>query len=298
MLIAERSDHGMTEVLRQTEIVRLGQGVDRTGRVAPEALARTRRVLARYSETIRGHEVTVLRMVATSAMRNATNRDVVIDMVRDVLGVDPHIITGAEEAQLSFVGATAQMPRLAWPVLVVDIGGGSTELVLGGSTASSEPNSRPVALQAVSVDVGSVRLTERYLHGDPPSADEVYAAREAVDDAIRQAANTVPVADAASVVAVAGTATTLAAVALGLPHYDSTRVHGACLTRERVDHLANTLVGMTYADRVAIPVMHPGRADVIAAGAMLLQTVLRFAGSSEVIVSEHDILDGIALELL
>jgi exopolyphosphatase / guanosine-5'-triphosphate,3'-diphosphate pyrophosphatase len=152
-------------------------------------------------------------------------------------------------------------------------------------------------MHAVSVDIGSVRLTERYLHGDPPTAAQVRAARVAVGDALRGASGTVPVGDAASVVAVAGTATTLAAVALGLSRYDSTRVHGACLTRDRVDHLADMLVGMTYANRLAIPVMHPGRADVIAAGAMLLQAVLRLAGVTEVIVSEHDILDGIALGL-
>jgi exopolyphosphatase / guanosine-5'-triphosphate,3'-diphosphate pyrophosphatase len=274
------------------EIVRLGQGVDATGRLAPDALARTLGMLTEYARAIDQAGATAVRMVATSATRDASNAAEFVRGVVAILGVEPEVITGAAEARLSFTGATAELTRpadtagrLPPPYLVVDIGGGSTELVVGGSAAE---------LQAVSVDIGCVRLTERHLHDDPPTPAQVAAATADVDAAIDAAARALPVTEAATLVGLAGSVTTVAAIALGLPGYDAARIHHARVSAAEVHRVTRLLLGQTRQQRAAIGPMHPGRVDVIGAGALVLDRVLARLGYSEVVVSEHDILDGIA----
>jgi exopolyphosphatase/guanosine-5'-triphosphate,3'-diphosphate pyrophosphatase len=269
--------------------VRLGEGVDRTGAFAESALTRTFAAVDEYAAIIAGHDVERLRFVATSASRDVSNRTVFVDGVRSRLAVDPQVISGQEEAALSFAGAVRGLPPglAERPTLVVDIGGGSTEFVLG--------DGQPAA--SVSVDVGCVRMTERHLHGDPPTLDEVAAAQVDIDAAVQLAAATVPLGDSACFVGLAGTVTTVAAMALDLPEYDASVLHGSVVSRSAVDAVTERLLAMTRAERAALPFMHPGRVDVIAAGAMVLRTAMGAAGAREVIVSETDILDGIAYRL-
>ena len=288
LLIADRAQ---TDLLRRTEIVRLGQGVERTGRLAPEALDRTRRVLAEYAALVRAHGVDRLRMVATSATRDAANRGDFVAMVHDVLGIEPEVISGDEEADLSFAGAVNGLPGLHGRVLVADIGGGSTELIVGSPGTDGPLSTR-------SVDVGSVRLTERHLHGDPPTRAQIVSTEADVRDAIDLARIGVPLREASTVIGVAGTVTTLAALALGLGRYDSARVHGARIPADHVRAVTGRLLTMTRAERAALPAMHRGRADVICAGALILRTLLDEMHAAELVVSEHDILDGIVLRLL
>jgi len=287
LLIAEPGvDGGLVDVAREMRIVRLGQGVDRTGRLAPEAIARTRDALVDYAELIEKRGASAVRMVATSATRDAANRDEFTTMVRAVLGADPEVISGAEEAALSFAGAVAGLPGAASPVLVADIGGGSTELVLGNGTLASH-----------SMDIGCVRMTERHLRADPPSAAQIAATEADVRAAIRVAARDVPLALAATFVGVAGTVTTLAAIVSGLPSYDAAAIHGSTMTAAEVGDVTARLLAMTHEQRAALPVMHPGRVDVIGGGALILRELVAASGVSSVVASEHDILDGIALNL-
>lgn len=280
----------LRDVVREMRVVRLGEGVDRTGRLNPVALGRTRAALADYANTIRECAAEAVRMVATSATRDAANRDEFTAMVRAELGVAPEVITGTEEARLSFTGAVAGLPGVGGPLLVADIGGGSTELVLG------EPDGA-VGLRSHSMDVGCVRMTERHLHDDPPTAAQVAATIADLDAAIDRAAADVPLDAAATFVGVAGTVTTIAAITLGLDRYDPDAIHGTVLTAAQVDEVTERLLRMTRDQRAAIPVMHPGRVDVIGGGALVLRTLVRRIGAAEVIASEHDILDGIALSL-
>jgi exopolyphosphatase/guanosine-5'-triphosphate,3'-diphosphate pyrophosphatase len=278
------------EVDRRMEIVRLGEGVDRTGVLSPAALARTFAACDTYAELIRSTGAERVRFVATSASRDVENRDEFAEGVRARLGVDPEVVTGDEEARLSFAGATRELlggsdPR---PFLVTDIGGGSTELVLGDSDVTS----------ARSVDVGCVRMTERHLHDDPPTADQVAAARTDVEAAIRQAGETVPLGEARTLVGLAGSVTTVAAMALGLTTYDRDRIHHSRISAADVHDVARSLLAMTHEQRAALPFMHPGRVDVIGAGALVLAVVLENVPVDEVLVSEHDILDGIAWSLV
>ena len=280
------------DVVRQMEVVRLGEGVDRTGRLAPAAIERTRVALAGYARRIAAEGADRVRMVATSATRDAANKDDFVAMVQATLGADPEVISGTEEAALSFAGAVAGLPGLADPVLLTDIGGGSTELVLG------DPGPRSGAVRAsFSMDVGCVRLTERRLHGDPVTDAQVDAALEDLRIAIDEAARTVPLTGAAAFVGVAGTVTTIAALALGLPAYDPAAIHGRAVSAAQVAEVTAGLQAMTRAQRAALPVMHPGRVDVIVGGAMVLRTLMERTGSEHVIASEHDILDGIAASL-
>ncbi|MEU5834560.1 Ppx/GppA phosphatase family protein [Streptomyces diacarni] len=284
----------LVDLDRRMEIVRLGQGVDRTGRLAPEALERTFAACRRYAETIAGFGVPPrrTRFVATSASRDAENRDEFVAGVVDILGVEPEVITGDQEAEFSFTGATRELSRgtFAPPYLVVDIGGGSTEFVLGDETVEA----------ARSVDVGCVRLTERHLtHGDgslseTPTEEQVAAIRADVAAAVDEVASTVPLERSRTLVGLAGTVTTLGGIALGLDAYDSSRIHHSRLTRARVGELTSRLLAATHDERAAIPVMHPGRVDVINAGALVLLALMERIGAEEVVVSEHDILDGIA----
>ncbi|HSA48731.1 MAG TPA: Ppx/GppA phosphatase family protein [Yinghuangia sp.] len=273
---------------RRMEIVRLGQGVDKTGRLAPEALERTFAACRRYHEAIAALGVERLRFVATSASRDAENRDEFRDGVRELLGVEPEVIAGDEEAALSFVGATRELGAegggLARPYLVLDIGGGSTEFVLGSDRVEA----------ARSVDVGCVRMTERHLRSDPPTAAQIEAAKADIEAAIDVAAADVPLDRAKTLVGLAGSVTTVAGIALGLPEYDSARIHHSRLRIDDVREVAGRLLAATHEERAAIPVMHPGRVDVIGAGALVLLTIMERVGAPEVVVSEHDILDGIA----
>ncbi|MGC0423073.1 exopolyphosphatase [Embleya sp. AB8] len=280
----------LVDLDRRMRIVRLGQGVDRTGRLAPEALERTFAACREYAAAIGELGAHRLRFVATSASRDAENRDVFRAGVREILGVEPEVISGDEEAALSFAGATRELAgtgAVETPYLVVDIGGGSTEFVLG--------TDRPEA--ARSVDVGCVRMTERHLRDDPPTPAQIAAATADIEAAIARAAEVVPMDRARTLVGLAGSVTTVAGIALGLPEYDSTAIHHARLTLDQVRTVTANLLASTHAERAGIPVLHPGRVDVIAAGALVLRTIMERTGLSEVVVSEHDILDGIAWSL-
>jgi len=309
----------LTDVARRMEIVRLGQGVDKTGRLAPEALARTIAALRDYAGIIASSGAQAVRMVATSATRDADNAAEFVRLVKEVLGVAPEVLTGAEEAVLSFTGATAELavgPDRG-PFLVTDIGGGSTEFVLGDvlprgdgppQTPPAPGGTHPPRLplggtyppkspQAISVNVGCVRMTERHLHGDPPTGQEVAAAISDIDAALDTVAATVPVRQARTLIGLAGSVTTVAAIAMGLPAYDAARIHHARVSAGDVHAVTRGLLVQTRAARAAIGVMHPGRVDVIGGGALVLDRLMERFGFGEVLVSEHDILDGMAWSL-
>ncbi len=289
LLVADLDAGRLTDVARRMEIVRLGQGVDRTGAFAPAALERTRAALAGYADELRALGAERVRMVATSASRDVTNREQFVEMVRQALGQEPDVVTGEEEAHLSFAGATRDLRGVDPPLLVVDIGGGSTEFILGpGEFGDGE------MAQAVSVDIGCVRLTERHLHGDPPAEAEVAAAVRDARAGVARAAESVPVTTAATLVGLAGSVTTVAALALDLPAYLPDRIHHARIGYPHVAEVTEMLLGATRQERAALPAMHPGRVDVIAAGALVLRTVMEAAAAQSLVVSEHDILDGIA----
>jgi exopolyphosphatase / guanosine-5'-triphosphate,3'-diphosphate pyrophosphatase len=286
LLVADVPESGggaLADLLRRMEIVRLGEGVDRTGRLAPRAVARTRAALADYAGEIRRLGAERVRMVATSASRDAANADEFAAMVHDTLGVVPEVVSGGEEAQLSYLGAVRSLPRARY--LVVDIGGGSTEFVTG---------SEETVEQAVSVDIGCVRMTERHLHGDPPAPAEVAAAEADIEAAVDRAVAGVAGRQAEALVGLAGSVATVTGIALGLPAYDSARIHHARISYQEVAKVTADLLAMPRRQRLALPVMHPGRADVIAAGALILRIVMTSVGATQVIASEHDILDGIA----
>ena len=271
--------------VREMRMVRLGQDLDRTGRIADEALERAFAAIDEYAAIIRDHDVPPdrVRFVATSASRDASNSADFVAGVRHRLGVEPEVVSGAEEAALSFSGAVRNLGTPpSGPVLVVDIGGGSTELVLG----TDGPQ------RSDSMDVGSVRLHERHLHSDPPTAEEVAACAGDVDAHLD--ASPVDPSVAGTVVGVAGTVTTVAAAVLDLPAYDRSAIDQAVLPVGEVLAAVDRLLAMTVAERRALPYMHPGRADVIDAGALILARVLRRAAVDSLVVSESDILDGIA----
>ncbi|MFD9433762.1 exopolyphosphatase [Streptomyces sp. NPDC060002] len=282
----------LVDLDRRMTIVRLGQGVDRTGRLAPEALERTFAACREYAAAIKEYGAQRLRFVATSASRDAENRDEFVRGVLDILGVEPEVITGDQEAEFSFTGATKELvgrADLAKPFLVVDIGGGSTEFVVGDDRVRA----------ARSVDVGCVRMTERHLVvdgkvTDPPTAGQIAAMRADIEAALDLAERTVPLREAHTLVGLAGSVTTVAAIALGLEAYDSTKIHHARIGVDRVRSISDDLLEATHAQRAAHPAMHPGRVDVIAAGALVLLAIMERIGAEEVVVSEHDILDGIA----
>ena len=288
LLIADVDGGTLTDVVRRMEIVRLGQGVDRTGRLAPEAIERTRVVLADYARQVRSAGAEQVRMVATSASRDASNAADFTAMVVGTLGVTPEVVSGDEEARLSFDGAVRGLPAdLPAPYLVVDIGGGSTEFVVGSRSVD----------RALSVDIGCVRMTERHLHSDPPTAAEIAAAEADITAAVDRALDAVGGHGAGTLVGLAGSVTTVAAIALGLDRYDPERIHHARIGCAEVAKVTADLLAATRAQRLAMPVMHPGRADVIGAGALILRTIMQRADLDEVVASEHDILDGIAWSL-
>ena len=286
LLIADITDGNFREINRRMEIVRLGQGVDQNKRFDPEAIARTLAAVNNFSTEITSRGVTKVRFCATSATRDASNRDLFIEGVKQILGVEPEVISGEEEARLSFKGATRELHRSDAPFLVVDIGGGSTEFVSGNNEVDA----------AKSVNIGCVRMSERHLNSQPPSDFSTNNAIVDIDRAIAEAAATVPL-QAKTLVAVAGTATTVAAAALELPSYDRFSIHLSRIPANRVHEISQMFLQMKRNEIASLGYMHPGRVDVIAAGALILDRILLATGASEFVASESDILDGIAWSL-
>lgn len=283
LMIATLSPEGAEVHVRTSRMVRLGQGVDKTGRLADEAMARTFAAVDEYAALIAAHPVDQVRFCATSATRDAANGDVFAAGVLSRLGIAPEVVAGHEEARLSFDGAVRNLREMPTPpVLVLDIGGGSTELILGDRAPSAEH----------SMNIGSVRMHERHLHSDPPTPAEVAAAVADIDAHLD--ACPVDASLAQTVVGVAGTIITVAAGVLGLTSYDRDAIDQAVLQRADVHDFAAKLLAMTVEERLALPFMHPGRADVIGAGALILDRILRRTGTTSIVVSEADILDGIA----
>lgn len=289
----------LSDVHREMRIVRLGQGVDATGRLSADALDRTWRALADYAAIIRATGCDAIRMTATSATRDAANAAEFTAMVHSTLGQDPEVIAGTVEASLSFRGAVGDLPTDAGPFLVFDIGGGSTEFVIGAATGGEVD-----LAGAVSQNIGSVRITERLLHGDPPTAAEIDAARQWARQVLADGLDALPtgaLSTVRTVVAVAGTATTVAAGVLDLPVYDPAKIHLSELAVASIRAQSDALLAADVAERAALGYMHPGRADVIGGGSLVLATVAELLaeriGVRRIVISEHDILDGIALSL-
>ncbi len=275
------------ELVREMRVVRLGQGVDRTGRIADASLQRVFAAVEDYMGLVGEHGATKVRFCATSAARDAENAEDFLAGIKNRTGVAAEIIDGDEEARLSFAGATRSLPPLPDPLLVIDIGGGSTELILGNADGG--------ILAAESLDIGSVRLTERHLAGDPPTKEEIVAAIADIDRALDGCS--VDPADAGAVIGVAGTVTTLAAAVLDLSTYDPVIIHHSVLRPDAVQGAVTRLLTLLVEQRAALPYMHPGRADVIGAGGLILDRILRRTTVRSMLVSEHDILDGIAWSL-
>lgn len=292
LLIADIDETGSVhDVVRDMQIVRLGEGLDRTGEISRVALERTLTAASQYAQVIASHQVSAIRFIATSATRDARNRAAFVEAVRNRLGVEPEVVSGDDEARFSFSGATHELGarKHALPYLVVDIGGGSTEFVMG------DPQNG--VSHALSVDIGCVRLTERHFLSDPPLPAEVSAARDDIDAALKQVAAVMPLRRAGTLVGLAGSVTTVAALAMGLWEYDPHRIHGAEITAADVHRVCEELLYSTHEKRSGNPVIHPGRVDVIGAGSLILSTIVASTGVSDVLVSEHDILDGIALSI-
>ena len=287
LLIADIADGKFREIHRDMKIVRLGQGVDQTGQFNPEAIGRTLGAVDIFGEQLRTCGAERVRFCATSATRDASNRDLFLEGANDRLGIYPEVISGDEEAALSFQGATRAAPSEEAPYLVVDIGGGSTEFVFG----------REKVEKAKSVNIGCVRMSERHFQSDPPSAAEIAAATKDIRAAIAEAAALVPITSARTLIAVAGTATTVAAAALDLKVYDRNAIHLSHISAQKVHEISAMFLAMTREARANLGYMHPGRVDVITAGALVLSQVLIATGAKEFITSESDILDGMAWDL-
>jgi exopolyphosphatase/guanosine-5'-triphosphate,3'-diphosphate pyrophosphatase len=287
LLIADIDGGNFREVVRDMEIVRLGQGVDQTGQFHPDAISRTLAAVDKFAAEIAKRGVEKIRFCATSATRDATNRHLFVDGVRERLGIEPEVISGDEEAALSFAGAIKDLNPSDGPFLVVDIGGGSTEFVFGTSTVEA----------ARSVNIGCVRMTERHFASDPASNQQIEAARIDIQAAIAQAAEVVPITKATTLVAVAGTATTVAAAALDLPEYDRYAIHLSRVSAQQTHDAATMFATKNREQRLALGYMHPGRVDVIAAGSLVLSEIMKATGAAEFVASESDILDGMAYSL-
>ena len=287
LLIADVSGENFREITRDMEIVRLGQGVDKTGQFHPDAITRTLSAVDKYASEIARRGVEKIRFCATSATRDATNRQLFIDGVVERLGIAPEVISGEEEAFLSFTGATKELPDSFAPFLVIDIGGGSTEFVLG--------NRKVIA--AKSVNIGCVRMSERHFLHDPATASEIESARKDIQDAIAEASRHVDFKGAKSLIAVAGTATTVAAAALELRAYDRHSIHLARISAEKTHEVSEMFLRMNRSERASLGYMHPGRVDVIGAGSLVLSEIMKATGATEFIASESDILDGMAWSL-
>jgi exopolyphosphatase/guanosine-5'-triphosphate,3'-diphosphate pyrophosphatase len=288
LLIADIDGGNFREITRLMEVVRLGQGVDKTGAFHPDAIARTLAAVDIYAAEIAKRGVEKIRFCATSATRDATNRDLFIDGVKERLGIEPEVIAGEVEAALSFAGATKDFDKSQGPFLVIDIGGGSTEFVFGTDSVEA----------ARSMNIGCVRMTERHFTGDQPDPGQIASAIEDIDENIRQAAKSVPITDAKTVIMVAGTATTIAAAALDLPAYDRYAIHLSRISAERTHEISTQMLRETREQRAAHGYMHPGRVDVIGAGSLVLDRIMKATGATEFVASESDILDGMAWSLV
>jgi exopolyphosphatase/guanosine-5'-triphosphate,3'-diphosphate pyrophosphatase len=288
LLVADITGDNFKEVLRTMEIVRLGQGVDQNKAFNPDAIDRTLNAVRLFQDQIASKGVEKIRFCATSATRDATNRNLFIDGVRDILGIEVEVIPGEEEAELSFIGATKELRQSDSPFLVVDIGGGSTEFVFGGQKVDF----------AKSVNIGCVRMSERHLNTQPPSMAQIAQAIVDIDIAIAQAAAVVPITTAKTLVAVAGTATTVAAAALELNDYDRQMIHLSRVSASNVHKVAASFQSMNKDQIASLGFMHPGRVDVITAGSLVLSRIMAATGASEFVASESDILDGMAWSLI
>ncbi|MEY3926435.1 MAG: hypothetical protein RIS16_386 [Actinomycetota bacterium] len=287
LLIADITGGNFKEVLRTMEIVRLGQGVDQNKSFHPDAIARTLSAVEKFAQLIASKGVEKIRFCATSATRDASNRDLFTNGVKKILGVEVEVIPGEQEATLSFIGATKELSQSDGPFLVVDIGGGSTEFVFGSEKVEF----------AKSVNIGCVRMSERHLNLQPPTMAQIAEAIIDIDLAITHAAKVVPISQAKSLVAVAGTATTVAAAALKLAEYDRYLIHLSRISAPSVHQVAAMFQSMNKDQIASLGYMHPGRVDVITAGALVLSRIMAATGASEFIASESDILDGIAWSL-
>jgi exopolyphosphatase/guanosine-5'-triphosphate,3'-diphosphate pyrophosphatase len=288
LLIADIAGDNFKEVLRTMEIVRLGQGVDQNKAFHPDAIARTLKAVELFRDQIASKGVEKIRFCATSATRDATNRNLFIDGVSEILGVEVEVIPGEEEAELSFIGATKELRQSDAPFLVVDIGGGSTEFVFGSEKVEF----------AKSVNIGCVRMSERHLNTQPPSMAQIAQAIVDIDIAITQAAAVVPITTAKTLVAVAGTATTVAAAALELTDYDRHLIHLSRISSDKVHKAAASFQSMNKDQIASLGFMHPGRVDVITAGSLVLSRIMAATGAAEFVASESDILDGMAWSLI
>jgi exopolyphosphatase/guanosine-5'-triphosphate,3'-diphosphate pyrophosphatase len=287
LLIADITDGNFKEVVRTMEIVRLGQGVDQNKSFHPDAITRTLSAVEKFAQLIASKGVEKIRFCATSATRDASNRELFTNGVKKILGVEVEVIPGEQEAALSFIGATKELSQSDGPFLVVDIGGGSTEFVFGSEKVEF----------AKSVNIGCVRMSERHLNSQPPTMAQIAEAIIDIDLAITQAAKVVPISQAKSLVAVAGTATTVAAAALKLEEYDRYLIHLSRISAPSVHQVAAMFQSLNKDQITALGYMHPGRVDVITAGALVLSRIMAATGASEFIASESDILDGIAWSL-
>ena len=287
VLIADISDGNFREITRTMEIVRLGQGVDQNKAFHPDAIERTLKAVSGFAQEISRRGVERIRFCATSATRDATNRELFIEGVRERLGIAPEVISGEEEAALSFLGATKELKGDGSPYLVIDIGGGSTEFVFGSDKVEF----------AKSQNIGCVRMSERHFSNLPPSQSEIASAQADIDEAITQAAQIVPITQAKTLIAVAGTATTVAAAALELEEYDRYSIHLSRVSADKTHEIAKQFLGMSREQLSTLGYMHPGRVDVIAAGSLVLSRILQLSGATEFVASESDILDGMAWSL-
>jgi len=290
LLIAEENPGAstFTEISRKMSIVKLGEGVDKNKAFLPDAISRTLAALKVFAADIAEAEVEQVRFCATSATRDAQNRDEFLIPVAQILGITPEVITGEEEARLSFKGATQGLDKATGPFLVVDIGGGSTEFVFGSDHVDA----------ARSVNIGCVRMSERHFKSDPPTQNEIESAREDIKNAIAQAAEVVPIKNAKTLVAVAGTATTVAAAALNLEKYDSELIHLAKISAIETRRVSDWLLSLNRQERSDLGYMHPGRVDVIAAGSLVLAEIIEATGLESFMASENDILDGMVWSML
>lgn len=286
----------MEDVVREMKIIRLGEGVDDAKRINAAALERLRAGLVEYQEIISQHSVQAVRMVATSAMRDAANKEDFFVLTKEVLGQPAEIIAGEEEAQLSFLGAVAGLGLTGGPYAVIDLGGGSTEFIVGTKEGSSAH-----ILGAISTNMGCVRITERHLHQQPPTAAEIAAGRKLVQEQLAQVAKAVPLTQAKTIIGCAGTFNTLAAIANGLESYDPELIHGSVVSFDKLRATIAAQLAMTPKQRLENPIMHPGRADVIGGGCLVVEQIMAAvapAGITEFLIAETDILDGVIMSLV
>ncbi len=287
LLIARVDGDHATDLVREMRTVRLGEGVDTTGQFSEAALERTFAAAREYAGLLKNYEVKKMRFIATSASRDVTNRDAFSSGIKTILGIEPEVISGEEEAELSYHGALSGLD-IEGTVLVVDIGGGSTEFVTALSDGS---------LVSRSVNIGCVRMTERHLHSDPPTQQEITSTVSDINNQIEDIKRTVPIKPETTFIGLAGSVTTVAAMALGLSEYDANRIHGSIVSLEQVESVTDDLLQMTHKQRANLGFMHPGRVDVIGGGALVLRESMRLLGFDQVLVSEKDLLDGVVLSL-